>query len=329
MLVTLWLTALGLVVGSFLNVVIARLPAGESIVHPRSRCPHCGRQLSWYENIPVLSWVVLRARCRSCKAPISARYPLVELLTGLLFLACWVRFGWSYPLVPALVLVALLIPLTFIDADQWILPFEITLPGIALSLMLAAPLGLDRLVDAALGVGLGFLVFRALEFLGWVAFRKEALGSGDKFLLALIGGFLTWRALLGVIFLSAFQGSLFGIARLLISGRAGPASGNENAIAGQPVTDPPAPTMSWAFAQPGLSLGRRLVLLPYSIFLQPIPDDPVDQEGEVVEWTPGASNLPFGPWLALAALELLLVGPWLAANFPLAGTGWLLYGAWR
>ena len=99
-LLVILLTCLGLVIGSFLNVVIARVPAGESIVHPPSRCPKCGHAISWYENIPVVSWLLLRGRCSGCKAPISARYPLIELLTGLLFLGCWHRFGWTYELAP-------------------------------------------------------------------------------------------------------------------------------------------------------------------------------------------------------------------------------------
>ena len=103
----LWLAVLGLVIGSFLNVVIARVPHEESIVRPGSRCPRCGHALSWYENIPVFSYLALRGRCRSCKATISARYPLVEILTSVLFLACLRRFGWDYELAPALMLVTL------------------------------------------------------------------------------------------------------------------------------------------------------------------------------------------------------------------------------
>ncbi|MGZ3460517.1 MAG: prepilin peptidase, partial [Archangium sp.] len=110
---------MGLLFGSFLNVVIARVPAGESIVRPRSRCPRCGHQLAWYENIPVLSWLALRGRCSSCGQPISWRYPLIELLTAALFLACQRRFGWSPELVSALVLVLVLVPLSFIDLEHW------------------------------------------------------------------------------------------------------------------------------------------------------------------------------------------------------------------
>ncbi len=328
-LFVVWLALLGLAVGSFLNVVIARVPAGESIVRPRSKCPKCGYQLAWYDNIPVVSWLLLRGKCRSCRTPISARYPLVELLTAVLFLLAYQRFGWTYELVGGLTLITLLVPLTFIDAEHWILPHELTLPGIVLGILLSVPLGLEAFVASALGAAIAFFSFRLMEYLGWKIFQKEALGAGDKFLFALIGAFLTYRPLLGVIFFAALQGSVFGVARLWLTGRAGPAPAPPDAPApeGQESEEEgPPPTMTWAFLKPGLSLGRRLFLLPYALFLQPIPDDPVDVEGEEVEWTPGATNLPFGPWLAIGALEVMLLGPWLSKVLPLQGVGFLIYG---
>ena len=326
-----WLAALGLVIGSFLNVVIARVPAGESIVRPRSKCPRCGHQLSWYENIPVLSWIALRAKCKGCRAPISARYPLVELLTGGLFvLALW-RFDWTWALVLALMLIVLLIPLALIDAEHWILPEEITLPGIALGVLLSIPLGWERVQGALWGVVVGFLAFRLMEYAGWKVFGKEALGGGDKFLLALLGAFLTYRGLLGIVLLASLQGALFGIASLLVTGRAGPAlAATDGAPAGDggppdaaaPDEDEPPLTMSWDFLQPGLPWWKRLLILPLSLLWQPIPDEPVDEGGEAVEWQPGATNMPFGPWLALSGLELMLLGPLLARWLP-AELGWL------
>ncbi|MBX5484684.1 MAG: prepilin peptidase, partial [Myxococcaceae bacterium] len=218
----IWATAtlalLGLVLGSFLNVVIARVPHRQSIVSPRSRCPHCGHQLAWFENIPVVSWLALRGRCRSCKAPISPRYLVVEVLTALLFLACLRRFDWTYPLVPALMLVVLLVPLTFIDLEHWLLPFELTLPGIALGLVLAIPMGMDQLIQSAIGAVAGFAAFWLMEIVGEKIFQKEALGGGDKFLLALLGAFLGWRSLLGIVFLSSLQGALIGVLLLAIRG---------------------------------------------------------------------------------------------------------------
>ncbi|MBZ4394614.1 A24 family peptidase [Myxococcus sp. AS-1-15] len=371
-----FLLVLGLCIGSFLNVVIARVPEGLSIVRPGSRCPRCRYVLSWYENIPVLSWLALRGRCRSCHAPISPRYVLVELLTGLLFLACLRRFGWTYELFPALVLVSLLIPLTFIDLAHWILPFSLTVPGIAAGLLLAVPRGADAVVDATVGAVLGFLVFRLMEYIGWKVFKKEALGGGDKFLVALLGAFLSWRALLGILFLSSLQGAVVGVALLALTGRAGPAaqppapdaqpsptgpgpapaadaspagdgaSGVASTSTSSGVTLPssddvslpgmaahpaggarvseagpeeePEPTMTWEFTRPGIPLWKRLLLVPWCLLVQPIPDAPVDEEtGEEEEWVPGPTNIPFGPWLALAGLEVMLLGPWLARVLPM------------
>ncbi|WP_426736370.1 prepilin peptidase [Myxococcus faecalis] len=375
-LFTAFLLVLGLCIGSFLNVVIARVPEGLSIVRPGSRCPRCGHVLSWYENIPVLSWLALRGRCRSCHAPISPRYVLVELLTGLLFLACLRRFGWTYELFPALVLVSLLIPLTFIDLAHWILPFSLTVPGIAAGLLLAVPRGADAVVDATVGAVLGFLVFRLMEYIGWKVFKKEALGGGDKFLVALLGAFLSWRALLGILFLSSLQGAVVGVALLALTGRAGPSAqppapdappsptgpgptpaadtapasdgasdvattstssgvtlpssddvslpgGAVPSAGGAPGADmgpeeEPEPTMTWEFTRPGIPLWKRLLLVPWCLLVQPIPDAPVDEEtGEEEEWVPGPTNIPFGPWLALAGLEVMLLGPWLARVLPM------------
>ena len=273
---TVLLGVLGLVIGSFLNVVIARVPEGLSIVSPRSRCPKCGHQLAWYENIPVFSWLALGGRCRSCKAPISPRYVLVEILTAALFLACLSRFDWTYELVPALVLVILLVPLTFIDLEHWLLPFALTLPGIALGIALAIPLGMDRLIVSAIGAAAGWLAFFLLEMVGEKIFKKEALGGGDKYLLAMLGAFLGWNSLLAIVFLASFQGALIGSLLLLVRGRAGPA----------PVEAPTSGT------------------------------------GEEDDWKPGPTNIPFGPWLALAGLELLLLGPWLTSILP-RSLGWI------
>jgi leader peptidase (prepilin peptidase) / N-methyltransferase len=291
------LFGLGLVVGSFLNVVIARVPHGQSIVHPGSRCPGCGHALSWYENVPLLSWVVLRGRCRSCRAAISLRYPAVELVTGMLFLVAGWVFGWSWPLLRALLLVGFLVPLALIDLEHWIVPVAVTVLGTAAGLLSALPLGIPVLVDCAIGAAAGFLVFWALERVSLIlvvkvirpplrALRRvlaramgsqppepepdptEALGAGDKWLLLLVGSYLGWRALFGVFLLSAVQGALIGTALLLVKGRAG--------------SEPPP------------------------------PGAPASEDG----WQPEATALPYGPWIALAALEILLLGPWVAETFP-------------
>ena len=353
----MWLFFMGLSIGSFLNVVIYRLPRGLSVVSPRSRCNKCGHQLPWYENVPVFSWLVLGGKCSKCKTPISARYMVVELLTGGLFLACLARFSWGWELVGALTFVTLLVPLSFIDAELWILPFELTLPGILFGVLLAIPLGADAVktsVIAAIGC---FMLYRTLEWVGWLGFRKEALGAGDKYLLAMVGAFLGWRPLLGILFLSSAQGALFGIFNIVTRGRAGPdqppaqepptqggpppeapttqvtASNVVPAVA--PVLVAPAdpkPTFTPDFTKPGLSPLKRLVLLPWTLLLQPIPDDLPDEAetGAPPEWEPGATALPFGPWIALAALEVMLIGPTLVRlleETPIGLSARMMFGA--
>ena len=286
------LVVLGLILGSFLNVVIARLPAGENLAWPGSRCPRCGHAIRWWENIPVVSWVLLRAKCSGCKGAISWRYPLVEALTAGLFVACQQRYGWSYALVPALVLVCLLVPLTFIDLEHWLLPHELTWTGIAAGVLLSLPVGRDAVVESAAGAVMAFCGFWAMEYVGAWIFKKEALGGGDKFLLALIGAFLGWRVLLGVVLLSSLQGSVVGILMLLVHGRAGPA----------PVEPEPGPPPADAKPAEGPAAGEKA---------------PALEDGEPEDdWVPGPTNLPFGPWLAAAALELMLLGPWLRAHLP-------------
>ncbi len=318
-----WLGVTGLCIGSFLNVVIARVPDGQSIVRPGSKCPKCGHALKWYENIPVFSWLALRAKCSNCKAPISIQYPAVELATGILYLAVYARCGWGWPLVPGLIFISLLVPLIVIDAQKWILPFELTLPGIFFGVLLQVPLGGSAVLHAFIGALAGFLSFRAFEILGWFAFRKEAMGAGDKFLVAMVGAFLSWRVLLAVIFLSSLQGAIFGLARIGLTGRAAAATPEPPVDPNEPPEpEPPPPVMSWAFLEPGLPLFKRLALLPYGLFLQPIPDEPTDAAGEEMEWVPGDSNLPFGPWIGLAAIELMLFAPWLGLQAAGSGLGW-------
>ncbi|MET0403434.1 MAG: prepilin peptidase [Cystobacter sp.] len=316
-----WVVILGMVFGSFLNVVIARVPAGESIVRPRSRCPRCGHTLAWFDNIPVVSWLILRGRCRSCAQPISGRYPLIELLTGALFFACQRRFGWTPEFVSALVLVLVLVPLSFIDLEHWILPHELTWPGIAAGVALSVPLGLTRVRDSILGALIGFFAFWVMEWVGEKIFKKEALGAGDKDLLALIGAFLTWKPLLGIIFLSSLQGALVGSVMLLVYGRAGPSLEPEAPPAETPSADasPPSPEAAGEASAPRVEAGPDAVSTPPDSLSVEVAsgegDDPAEEEEED-DWVPGPTNIPFGPWLSIAALEVLLLGPWLSAMLP-------------
>lgn len=321
---TFWLACVGLVIGSFLNVVIARLPAEESVIWPRSRCPACFHALSWYENIPLLSWLALRGRCRACRCRISIQYPMVEALTALLFLGCKARFGLNYELLPALVLISLLIPLVFIDAQHWILPLELTVTGMVLGVLTAIPQGRERVEDALFGLFLGFVVFRLVEFAGFKVFHKEALGAGDKFLMAMVVAFLTPSAFLGVMLLSSVQASLFGLLRL------GFVSRPESKAVEETSAQDSTPTLQWEFSKSGLTFWQRLVRIPYALLLQPIPDEPATTEetglAEADAWKPGPTHIPFGPWIALAAVEILLLGPWLGEHFPILKQSGLFFG---
>ncbi len=219
-LVVAWAVALGAAIGSFLNVVVARVPAGLSIVHPRSRCPRCLAPIAATDNVPVLSWLLLRGRCRSCRAPISVRYPLVELAgAGAAWLALS-RHGWS-PAAPAeLALVALLLALALVDLDTWLLPHALTWPliagGLALSALGVTAAGSFR--EAYWGAGVGFAAFAAVALVGEKVFHREALGFGDVWLLAGIGAWLGVKALLPVILLASIEGTVIGLA-LAATGR--------------------------------------------------------------------------------------------------------------
>jgi leader peptidase (prepilin peptidase)/N-methyltransferase len=209
----LWTLAfvLGACIGSFLNVCIYRMPAEESVVHPRSRCPRCGTTIAWYDNLPLVSWALLRARCRGCKTPISARYPLVEALSGGLAMLALARFGPAPLTVAVFVFTAALLLITFIDLDHRFIPDEVSLPGIAVGLGVSLLPGGIGLVDAALGAlaggGILWLVAWGYERLT----GREGMGYGDVKLLAMIGAFLGWQAIPAVIIIASLTGSIAGL----------------------------------------------------------------------------------------------------------------------
>ena len=229
-LVGAWVAVTGAVLGSFLNVVIARVPQGRSIVHPRSACPRCGTPIAWYDNIPVLSWLLLRARCRSCRSPISPRYPLVEALVAGAALLAWWRHGLGPAALAELVLVGFLLALAFIDLDTWLLPHALTWPLIGLGLLASAAgaSAAPTLARSALGAAVGFGVFGLIWLVAERLLHREAMGLGDAFLLAGIGAWLGVAALLPVVLLASVQGSVVGLA-LLALGRSqpGPAAGGK------------------------------------------------------------------------------------------------------
>lgn len=219
-LAPLLLTALlGLAVGSFFNVVIHRLPRHQSLVRPASRCPRCGHTLRWIHNIPVLSWLLLRGRCGHCSAPISARYPLVEIVTAALAVLVVATTPPGWQLVSQLVLTGALVVLFAIDLEHQLLPNAVTLPGIGVGLLFSvvAPPGLQ---SAVLGACLGAGVLYAIAGAYYLVRREEGLGMGDVKMLAMVGAFLGWRHVLLTLVLASFSGALIGSA-LLATARGG------------------------------------------------------------------------------------------------------------
>lgn len=223
----LFAAAFGLIVGSYLNVVIHRLPLGLSTVRPRSRCPQCGTPIAAFDNIPVLSYLWLRGRCRHCRAEISARYPLVEATTAVLFVAGLVRFGPTLAAVAAMVLVALLLALALIDLDHMILPDVLTWPGIAAGIALQLGIGgvggmggmggigwKGALFGAALGAGILLAIRGAYLLLR----GEEGMGLGDVKMLAMVGAFLGWKGVVVTLFSASFAGALVGVIAMRRAG---------------------------------------------------------------------------------------------------------------
>lgn len=209
----------GSLVGSFLNVVIARVPTGMSVITPRSRCPGCEHPIAGYDNVPVLSWLLLRGKCRRCGIAISPRYPFVELAVGLLAVAVVRHFGATWWALAVFAFVCALVALTYIDLDHWLLPRSITIPFIALGIGASLLPGGPGIVSSALGAGTGFASFVVLGFLAERILKKEALGGGDVWLLAMIGAWLGLASLLPVVLLASLQGALIGGVLLFLAKR--------------------------------------------------------------------------------------------------------------
>jgi leader peptidase (prepilin peptidase) / N-methyltransferase len=200
----------GAIVGSFLNVCIYRLPRGKSVVWPSSACPNCGRELAWFENIPVISYLALWGRCRTCRYPISGRYPLVEALTALLFAAAWWYYGPTLLFASRVILGTALIVLFAIDLEHHLLPDVITLPGIIVGFifsLLVGPGWLESIIGILVGGGILYLIAEIY----YRVRHEEGLGMGDVKMLAMIGAFLGWKLTLMTLMLGSFAGSLIGM----------------------------------------------------------------------------------------------------------------------
>jgi leader peptidase (prepilin peptidase)/N-methyltransferase len=211
---------LGLVVGSFANVCIHRLPRRESVVSPPSRCPSCGRPIRAFDNLPVLSWLLLRGRCRACRAPISPRYPAVEAANGFLWLALAIVRGPHLRTFVEMVLVTALLVLSVIDLDHQILPDAITLPGVAVGLAASfLPGSPVRPLGALLAAAGGWLAFAAVAKAYERVRGIEGLGQGDWKLAAMLGAFLGWQPMLLTVLIAAVAGTAVGLAAVALRGR--------------------------------------------------------------------------------------------------------------
>jgi leader peptidase (prepilin peptidase) / N-methyltransferase len=211
---------LGLVVGSFLNVCIYRLPRRESLNWPGSHCTSCDRPLSWYENVPLGSWLALRGRCRTCAAPISSVYPIVEAVTGMVFFAAYSLYGATPLLAVRLVFACAMIVLFMIDLRHHLLPNVITVPGIVVGFVASLWLGLPGWQSSLIGIAAGGGVLFAIGE-GYYRLRGvEGMGMGDVKMLAMIGAFLGWPLMLLTLILASFAGAVIGAA-MIVTGRGG------------------------------------------------------------------------------------------------------------
>jgi len=198
----------GALIGSFLNVCIVRLPKDESVVRPRSRCPRCGAQLAWHDNIPIVSWLVLRGKCRGCQLPISPMYPVVELLVaGMWGWMAW-RHGFGVEGLRGAVFGTILLGIAFTDAREYIIPDQFSLGGLVVGLLFAAAAGLPAFQTAALGAAAGFALLWLVGVGGTWVFKEEAMGGGDIKMMAMVGAFVGWQGVLLTVFLGALIGTI-------------------------------------------------------------------------------------------------------------------------
>jgi leader peptidase (prepilin peptidase) / N-methyltransferase len=200
----------GLAIGSFLNVVIVRVPEGRSLWHPRSACPGCSAQLAWHDNIPVLSFLWLRGRCRKCGMRISRRYPIVEGVTAAALAAAYVAFGSTGDFIVAAVLLATLVVVTAIDLQHQLIPDVITLPGIPVGLVANLAIGHVSWLDSVIGIVVGGGLFLVI-----ILVSRGGMGGGDMKLGAMLGAFLGWKALLFALFAAIVLGGVVGAAALV------------------------------------------------------------------------------------------------------------------
>ncbi len=199
---------LGASVGSFLNVCVGRLPHGESLVRPRSKCPRCGGPIAWYDNIPLLSWVLLRGRCRQCREPISIQYPAVELITAGIWVGMALLYGPTWRSLQGSILFSVLLAISLVDAKHYLIPDALSLGGLGAGLALSLLPGPPSVLTSLIGAALGFGVLLAVGVAGEWVFKKPAMGGGDIKMMAMVGAFLGPAGAMLTIFLGALAGTL-------------------------------------------------------------------------------------------------------------------------
>jgi leader peptidase (prepilin peptidase)/N-methyltransferase len=209
---------LGSMIGSFLNVCILRWGAEpkQSVVSPRSRCPQCGKGLAWYDNIPVVSWLLLRARCRGCGQPISVQYPLIELATAGIWAYMAYRHGATLDALRGAVFGTILLGIAMTDARAYLIPDEFTWGGLVIGLLFSLAGGLAGLGHALLGAAVGFGILWLVGTVGTWIFKEDAMGGGDVKMMAMVGAFVGWQGVLLTIFLGALIGSLVFVPLMLM-----------------------------------------------------------------------------------------------------------------
>lgn len=208
---------LGLALGSFANVCIWRLPQGKSVISPTSYCPRCGTHIKFYDNIPILSYLLLKGKCRFCKGHIPLRYPIVEAVMGILSLALFIRYGLSYQYFLYLGFFGSLLVITFIDLYHQIIPDEISLPGIVVGLLASLLPGEPSWIDSIFGILAGGLGLLVVAWTFQLLTGKEGMGGGDIKLLAMIGAWMGWKSLPLVVLISSVSGTLIGGGALILS----------------------------------------------------------------------------------------------------------------
>jgi len=198
---------LGLCLGSFLNVCILRLPHDMSLLTPPSTCPRCKHPIAWRDNIPVVSWLLLKGRCRHCREPISAQYPVIEVAVGVIWVAALMLYGVSMHALAGALFGTLLLGIAITDARHYLIPDEYTWGGLVLGLALSLAGGVEGFLHAVLGAGVGFALLFGVAQAGRWAFKEEAMGGGDIKMMAMVGSFVVWKGVLLTVFLGALLGS--------------------------------------------------------------------------------------------------------------------------